>query len=298
VSVLVIGSTGQLGSALIQDLVDRGMSAVGATHDDVEITNPRSVRELIARTAPSWIVHTAAMHKVVECETDRARARAINVDGTRSVVEAAEAASARVVFISTDYVFGGRDLRTGEPRSTPYDEDDQPDPINYYGVTKAEAERIVLASGANVVVRVAGLFGRAPSRGKGGNFVSRILDLARERDHLSVVNDQVFSPTRADDAATAIAELIGRPNSSGVYHGSNAGVASWFDLATVVVDAAGLSTKVEPVSAADFFHDGVARPAFSAFGHRRLVEADVPLPPDWEQAARAHVASMAAEVVA
>lgn len=292
-NVLVIGATGQLGTALMERLGARGLPAVGATHEQVEIRDRQSVDELLARTSPTWVVSTAAMHKVVDCEADHQAARAVNVDGTRNVVEAAAARNARVVFISTDYVFSGRDA-TGDVRSTPYDELDAIDPINFYGVTKGEAEQIVLDGGDNVVVRVAGLFGQSASRGKGGNFVSRILDLARGRDRLTVINDQVFSPTRADDAADVIAGLIARPDSRGVYHASNTGQASWFDLARVVVDAAGLPTSVEPVSAADFFHDGVARPGYSAFGHRRLVDAGVPLPPHWETAARAHVISLAA----
>jgi dTDP-4-dehydrorhamnose reductase len=298
VTVLVIGSSGQLGTALMETFTKRGVSAVGATHGDVEITDGPSVASLVERTSPDWIVTTAAMHKVLDCEADPAGARAINVEGTRRVTEAARRAGARVVFVSTDYVFSGRDRHSGAVRTKPYDEDDPTQPLNQYGTTKAEGERIVLESDQDVVVRVAGLFGRSPSRGKGGNFVSRILDLARERERLTVVADQVFSPTRADDAAEVIASLIARADSRGVYHASNTGEASWYDLARVAVEAAGLRTLVDPVSAAEYFHDGVARPAYSAFSHRRLVEAGISLPPNWELAARSHVAALASEVVA
>jgi dTDP-4-dehydrorhamnose reductase len=290
---LVIGASGQLGTALIRELTNRGMNHVPAGHEEVEIIDTGSVDRLLKRTTPDWVVTTAAKHKVVECEEDRAAARAVNVDGTANVLRAARQHDARVMFVSTDYVFGGRDLLQGGARSRPYEEDHPVDPVNYYGVTKAEAEKLVIADPANIVVRVAGLFGRATSRGKGGNFVSRILELARDRDELQVVSDQIFSPTRAEDAARVMVDLLGAQSAAGIYHVSNVGEASWYDLARVAVEAAGEKTRVLPTRAADYFHDGVQRPSYSAFGHDRLAALGVAEPPHWEAAAREHVAGFA-----
>ena len=182
--VLVTGANGQLGSDLCKTPGD--FELIPLTHEDVEITDIGSVERAFTRHRPDIIINTAAYVRVDDCEDDVDRAFAVNALGARNVAVVAQALGARLVHISTDYVFGGED----EPRTTPYTEFETPVPLSIYGKSKLAGENLVRHFCLrHFIVRSSALFGVAGSSGKGGNFVETMLRLTRERDELRVVDD-------------------------------------------------------------------------------------------------------------
>ncbi len=217
------------------------------------------------------VVHLAAWTDVDGCEADPELASAVNVGGTRSVVSAAESRGARLVYLSTDYVFDGRSER-------PYREDDTPNPISVYGRTKREGEQIVGAHNGALIVRASWVFG------DGRNFVATILDAARAGRQLRVVDDQRGVPTPATGLADAIAFAIAHELEGIVHVAGDGPIVSWADLATMSLDAAGITAGVQPLSTAEY-SAGAARPIaprpkFSALDIAKARSLGVPLL-DW-----------------
>jgi dTDP-4-dehydrorhamnose reductase len=247
VRVLITGGAGQLGRDLAAIM---GSDAVALSHADLDITNADMVSAAVGEYGPEAIVNCAAWTDVDGCEGDPARARRVNAEGARNVARAA--GDAFVVQISTDYVFDGRATR-------PYTEADATNPVSEYGRSKLLGEEAVLASGARAaVVRSAWLYGAGTA-----NFVAAILRAARTRDTLSVVDDQVGSPTSTPDLAGALVALI-ENGATGVLHGVNAGECSRFDFARAIFEEAALDpSRVEPVPTS-VMPRPAARPAYAA----------------------------------
>ena len=201
--VVVIGATGQLGSDLCKTPVS--FEVIPLTHRDIEITDIDSVKRVLTRHPVEVIINTAAFVRVDDCETDPDKAFLVNAIGARNVAVVAQEIGAKLVHISTDYVFGGEK----ETRTTPYTEFDTPVPPNVYGRSMFAGEDFVRhLCHKHFIVRISALFGTAGSSGKGGNFIETMIRLAKERPELTVVNDQVFSPTYTKDLARKIAWLI------------------------------------------------------------------------------------------
>lgn len=267
--VAVTGANGQLGTDLRKVLTD--FAVIPLTHKDIEITDIGSVKEVCYKYQPDIIINTAAYVRVDDCETDVDRAFAVNALGVRNIAVAAQEIGAKLIHISTDYVFGGKT----ELRSTPYTEFDTPIPPNTYGKSKLAGENFVLhLCHKHFIIRTSGLFCAAGRSGKGGNFVETMLKLARERDELSVVNDQVFSPTYTKDLARKIAQLI-TTEYYGIFHITNRGACSWYDFATEILRLAGLKTPVTPITSAEF-PQKARRPGYSVLDnyHLRLLGMD------------------------
>ena len=243
--VLITGGAGQLG----RDLADLlGASAFALDRLDCDVTNLAAVEAAIERVGPDAIVNAAAWTDVDGCEEDPVRARLANATGASNVARAA--GDALVVQISTDYVFDGRAARA-------YTESDPTNPLSVYGASKLEGEVKVADARRWAVVRTAWLYG-AGTR----NFVASILRAARTRERLSVVNDQVGSPTSTPDLAGALIELIDR-GATGVLHGVNAGECSRYDFARAIFSEAGLDpSRVEPVTT-EAMPRPAARPAYA-----------------------------------
>ena len=194
--VLVTGASGQLGTDLCRILTDSEL--VPLTHKDIEISDISSVKQAFNKYKPDIVVNTAAYVRVDDCEDEKEKAFRVNALGARNVAVVAQELGARLVHLSTDYVFGGE----AETRTTPYTEFDAPVPLSIYGKSKLAGENLARQFCLrHFIVRASGLFGTAGSSGKGGNFIETMLRLARERDELKVVNDQVFSPTYTGDLA-------------------------------------------------------------------------------------------------
>ena len=277
--ILVTGANGQLGSDLCKVL--QHFELIPLTHRDIEIADINSVKYAFCKHKPDIIINTAAYVRVDDCETNQDKAFLINTLGARNVAVIAQELGAKLIHISTDYVFGGVgetlvvSHRAGGDKPRPYTEFDSPAPLNIYGKSKLAGENFVqhLCS-KHFTIRTSGLFGIAGASGKGGNFVETMLRLAKERDELKVVNDQVFSPTYTKDLAKKIAQLI-RTEYYGIFHITNKGVCSWYEFATEILKQAGLKPPVIPITS-DKYPQKASRPRFSVLDnyHLRLLGLD------------------------
>ncbi len=253
--VLVIGSKGQLGTDLCQIL--QGSEVVPLTHSDIEITNIATVKDRLNRNKPDIVINTAAFVRVDECEIEPDRAFRVNALGARNIAVVCQEIGAKLVHISTDYVFGGE----SETRTAPYTEFDTPVPLNIYGKSKLAGENSVRHLCAkHFIIRPSGLFGVAGASGKGGNFVETVLRLAQEKNELHVVNDQIFSPTYTKDLAKKIVQLIGTQY-YGIFHITNKGACSWYEFTKEIFRLAGVRTPVMAITS-DRIQQKAKRPKF------------------------------------
>ncbi|MEV0182228.1 dTDP-4-dehydrorhamnose reductase [Streptomyces sp. NPDC050625] len=276
---LVTGAAGMLGRDTVEELRRRGANVTGLDRAALEITDPDAVRRAFAAHRPDVVVNCAAYTAVDDAETDEARALRINGDGPRLLARACAERGARLVHISTDYVFDG------EARATPYPEDHPPAPRTAYGRTKLAGERAVLEElpGAAAVVRTAWLYGA-----HGRSFVRTMLELEARRDTLDVVDDQRGQPTWTADVATRIADLgtaLSRDEGAhGIFHATSSGEASWHELAREVFLLIGADpTRVRPTTSAAFPRPA-PRPAYSALGHARWREIGLQPLRNWRSA--------------
>jgi dTDP-4-dehydrorhamnose reductase len=267
--VAVMGAKGQLGTDLCQNL--QNFEVIPVTHADIEITDMDSVKGILGKYQPDIIINTVAYVRVDDCESNQDKAFLVNALGARNVAVVAQEMGARLVHISTDYVFGGE----GEARDIPYTEFDTPVPPNIYGRSKLAGENFVRhLCQRHFIARTSGLFGVAGASGKGGNFVETMLRLAKERDELRVVNDQVFSPTCTADLARKVAQLI-ITEYYGTFHITNKGACSWYEFTVEILRLAGSKTTVKPITS-DQYPQKAKRPDYSVLDnyHLRLLGMD------------------------
>ena len=275
--VAVIGANGQLGTDLCKVL--KPSDLIPLTHKDIEITDMQSVKQVFSRYKPDIIINTAAYVRVDDCETDQNKAFSVNALGARNVAVVAQQLGAKLFHFSTDYVFGGE----SEPRSIPYTEFDTPVPVSVYGKSKLAGENFVRHLCTRYfIIRSSGLFGIAGASGKDGNFVETMIKLARERDELRVVNDQLCSPTYTSDLASKIVELMGTEY-YGIFHITNKGSCSWYEFTKEILRQAGLNTPVIPISSEQYIQKA-RRPGYSVLDnyHLRLLGLDDM--PTWQEA--------------
>ncbi|MFB3820397.1 MAG: dTDP-4-dehydrorhamnose reductase, partial [Candidatus Methylomirabilales bacterium] len=266
--ILVTGAKGQLGVELLRSLAPLG-EVVGRDLPELDIVRPAAAGA-VAALAPDCVVHAAAATDVDGCERDPALAMAVNGDGTRHVAEGCRRAGARLVYLSTDFVFDGA-------KRTPYLEDDPPAPLSAYGRSKLEGERAAQRVPDWCIVRTAWLYGP-----HGRNFVKAILRKAAAGERLRVVHDQVGSPTYAPDLAAAIARLVAG-KLAGTYHVTNAGACSWYEFAREILRQAGLAVPVQPIDTRTLDRPA-PRPAYSVLAHAALERAGLPPMRPWREA--------------
>lgn len=267
------GAGGQLGRDLVDAFADVHVIAPG--HAELDVSDAEAVRTVIEREMPDVVVHAAAWTDVDGCQDDAARAYAVNGHGAGYVAAACRVAGARLVMISTDYVFDGRGGHG--PTPTPYRECDPVAPLNVYGLSKAEGERLVREIlDEHHIVRTGWLSGA-----RGHNFVRTMLRIGRERGVVSVVDDQVGSPTFTRDLAVAVRELA-ESSDFGTWHRTNAGVCSWFDLAAACFDRAGLEVELRRIGTAELPRRA-ARPAYSVLCNGRADEAGLTPLRRWQE---------------
>lgn len=269
VKILVTGAAGQLGRELVDVATGAGHDVFAASRAELDVTKPEVVRAVVLREQPAVIVHAAAWTAVDACESDREKAMLHNGAATRFVVDAAREVGARVIYISTDYVFDGT-------KPTPYVEADVPNPQSVYGVSKLTGEQAVDTS-IDTVVRISWVCGF-----HGANMVKTILRIAAQQDTLTFVDDQVGCPTFADDAAAMITRLAteARP---GIWHVTNQGAVSWYEFTREVLRAAGHDpARVKPVRTRDLVPARPApRPANSVLDNAALRTAGISLLDDF-----------------
>lgn len=291
--ILLTGAEGQLGSDLRAALAADAL--VPLPHRALDVTDAEAVEAALDAHAPAWVINTAAFHRVDDIERDpeaTRRAFLVNAAAVHHLARACTKHGARLLHLSTDYVFGGG-LDGGPPG--PYAEEAAPAPVNAYGASKLAGEQLVLALNRrhpdrppHVIVRSSGLYGLAGSAGKGGNFVETMLRLAREGQPIRVVADQMLSPTYTADLAAAIARLLAADPPGGVYHLTNTGACSWFEFARATFALCGLAPDLAATTS-EAFGAPARRPLNSVLGNTRAVALGVPPLRPWGDALRAYL---------
>ena len=297
--VFVTGVGGQLGHDCVNELIGRGYDAVGsdihpvysgivdgsavtaAPYIQLDITNQEAVQRTIEEIYPDAIIHCAAWTAVdaAEEEENRAKVHAINVDGTRYIAEAAKSIDAKMLYLSTDYVFDGKGEKPWQPDDKNYS------PLNYYGQTKLEGELAVANTLEKYfIVRIAWVFGL-----NGKNFIKTMINIGKTHPQVRVVDDQIGSPTYTFDLARLLVDMI-ETEKYGYYHATNeGGFISWADLAEESYHAVGLNVKVNRVTTAEYGLSKAARPENSRLDKSKLVEAGFTPLPDWKDAVARYV---------
>lgn len=279
--ITLFGASGLLGQELVQALSEEQLTAPSSR--DADLRDQPRVEQVIHDSQPDWVLLSAAYTDVDGCETNRELAFAVNHQGTINVASAARTAGARLIFLSTDYVFDGT-------KSTPYEISATRHPINVYGETKARAEEQLLEMLPDVcIVRTSWLFGHG-----GKCFPATILRLAAPKPdgatpQLSVVNDQRGAPTFTRDLASAIAQLC-KQGARGIIHTTNSGDCTWYEFAKEIVRMSGLPATVKPVATADFPRPA-RRPAYSVLSPASLHVHAIQMP-SWQDALQRYLTAI------
>jgi len=289
---LVTGVNGQLGHDCVEELRRRGHNVIGSDIQEqnrdeylsMDITDRDAVMIAVADIKPEVIIHCAAWTAVDAAEADenRKKVHAINVDGTRNIAEAAKSVDAKMIYISTDYVFDGQGERPWQPDDRNYA------PLNVYGQSKLDGEKAVSTIlDKYYIVRIAWVFGI-----NGKNFIKTMLNVGRTHDTVRVVNDQIGTPTYTYDLARLLVDMA-ETDKYGYYHATNeGGYISWYDFTKEIYRQAGMDTIVIPVTTKEYGISVAARPFNSRLDKSKLVQAGfVPLP-DWRDALDRYLAEL------
>jgi dTDP-4-dehydrorhamnose reductase len=269
--VLVTGADGQLGYDMVKRLNENSIECLGTSINELDITNEAQTNEVITNYNPDVVVHCAAYTAVDKAEDERELCYNVNVLGTKYVSAACKDIDAKMVYISTDYVFDGKG-------DQPFEVTDQPNPINYYGKTKYEGElEVQKLLNKYFIIRISWVFGK-----NGNNFVKTMLRLAKERDEISVVADQIGSPTYTYDLTKLIVEML-QTERYGLYHATNEGYCSWYEFACEIFRQAELEVKVKPIKTEDYITKA-KRPKNSRLSKRKLVQQGFSSLKEWEGA--------------
>lgn len=298
--VFVTGVGGQLGHDVVNELVQRGNKSIGSDiqpnysgvqdgsavvtvpYVQLDITDQNAVEETVERIHPDVIIHCAAWTAVdaAEDEENRAKVDEINHLGTKYIAEAAKAVGAKIVYISTDYVFNGQGERPWEPDDKCYA------PLNVYGKSKLDGELAVSSVlDKYFIVRIAWVFGL-----NGKNFIKTMINVGKTHDTVRVVNDQIGTPTYTLDLARLLVDMV-ETEKYGYYHATNeGGYISWYDFCCEFYKQYGLDTKVIPVTTADYGLSKAARPFNSRLEKSKLVVSGFKPLPDWKDAVKRYLA--------
>jgi dTDP-4-dehydrorhamnose reductase len=277
--ILITGSEGMLGKALMQVAKAKGLRVVGADirskENNIDITNLDSVTSVIKRIRPDAIIHTAAYTDVDECELNLNKAYLINREGTNNVAKACKDTGAFLIYISTDFIFNGK-------KRMPYTEDDKPNPINEYGKSKLQGEeRVKKLLEQYLIIRTSWLFGE-----NGKNFVDTIIDKAKSGKSLKVVNDQKGSPTYSADLADAITELLLTTYNLQLtaLHITNSGNCTWHEFAKEIIRIKAIKdVKIEPI-VSDKTERAANRPKMSILDNTAYIKITGKALPSWQDA--------------
>ncbi len=277
---LVLGSAGQLGRDLVPLLTG---DIIAAARADADFEQRGSLTQLLERHKPSMVINCAAYNLVDKAESEPETAFAVNTWGVRELAQACRQIGARLVQISTDYVFGLDDRRTA-----PLTEDDPPGPVSVYGGSKLMGEYFVRSiAPRHLVIRTCGLYGVWGSGGKGGNFVETMLRVAGMGKPLRVVNDQHCTPSYTKDVAATIFALL-NTDANGLFHVTNAGATTWYELAAEAFRLSGVKADLTPIPTSER-NDPARRPPYSVLSTAKLASAGVAEPRHWKDALAAYL---------
>jgi len=246
--VVLIGASGQLGSDIVE-VAPSKIDLIPLSRKDVDVTVREQVENIIRKFSPEIIINTSAYVKVDLAEEEVDKAFLVNAVGVKNLVDICKELGICLLHVSTDYVFDGKKLRLREP----YTEEDSPNPINIYGISKYAGERIIQNYlNKFYIIRVASLYGKRGASGKGGNFVYTIIKKAQNGEPLKVVDDIFMSPTYTLDAAREIWKIILEQKPYGIYHVTNSGYCSWYEFALKILEYSSLKTEIKPVKHTEF----------------------------------------------
>lgn len=268
--VLVTGVKGQLGYDIVKECEKRNISAIGVDIEEMDITNPTQVEEVIKEAQVDAVIHCAAWTAVDKAEEQVDLCRKVNKDGPANIAKVCEELDIPMMYFSTDYVFNG----LGEK---PWMEYEEREPLNVYGQTKYEGELEVERLKKYFTIRISWVFGL-----NGHNFIKTMLRLGKERGEVSVVNDQVGSPTYTYDLAKLCVDMI-QTDKYGTYHATNQGYCSWYEFACEIFKQAGMNVKVNPVDSSAFPAKAV-RPKNSRMNQTELDRNGFDRLPTWQDA--------------
>ncbi len=303
--VFVTGVAGQLGHDVMNELSARGYEGIGTdlapeysgvqdgspvtemAYVSLDITDAAAVEKVLTEAAPDVIVHCAAWTAVdaAEDEDKQAKVKAINVDGTQNIANAAKKLDAKMVYISTDYVFDGQGTEPWEPDCKAYA------PLNVYGESKLGGEQAVAGTlDKYFIVRIAWVFGL-----NGKNFIKTMLQVGKNHPEVRVVNDQIGTPTYTLDLSRLLVDMI-ETEKYGYYHATNeGGYISWYDFTVEIYKQAGMSTKVTPVTTAEYGLSKAARPFNSRLEKSKLTENGFKPLPTWQDAVHRYLQALAGQ---
>jgi len=269
--VLVTGVHGQLGHDVIDRLEKCGIEHKGVGSKDFDITDKQKTIEVICAYHPDSVIHCAAYTAVDKAEGEKELCYTVNVDGTRNVAEACKQIDAKMLYISTDYVFDGKGDK-------PFEVDSPKAPLSQYGLTKSLGEDAVMnVLSKYFIVRISWVFGV-----NGGNFVKTMMRLGKEKEELRVVDDQIGSPTYTFDLAKLLVDIV-QTDKYGVYHATNEGYCSWCEFAQAIIKEAGLSCEIKSITSEEY-PPVAERPLNSRMSKKSLDEAGFERLPGWEEA--------------
>lgn len=269
--VLVTGVKGQLGHDVVDECAKRGIETVGVDVEEMDITDAQVVERVIKESNVDAVIHCAAYTAVDAAEDNIDLCRKVNANGTENIAKVCKELDIKMMYISTDYVFNGQGEHAWEA-------DDEREPLNVYGLTKYEGELAVENNLSKYfIVRIAWVFGV-----NGNNFIKTMLRLGKERGAVSVVDDQIGSPTYTYDLAVLLVDMI-KTEQYGRYHATNEGLCSWYDFACEIFKQAGLDVSVTPVDSSAF-PVKATRPHNSRMSKDKLEEMGFHRLPTWQDA--------------
>lgn len=281
--VLVTGVTGQLGYDVARELEKRHIEYKGTGSREMDISDTAAVERVIKDYHPDAIIHCAAYTAVDKAEDDYGRAMDVNAKGTLAIAEASKEIDAKMLYVSTDYVFNGQGTE-------PFTVDTATAPLNVYGLTKLFGEEAVqMELSKYFIVRISWVFGK-----NGNNFIKTMLKVGKTHPELRVVNDQIGTPTYTYDLACLLVDMI-ETDKYGYYHATNeGGYISWYDFACEIFRQAGYSTKVTPVTTAEYGLSKAKRPFNSRLDKSKLTENGFTPLPDWKDALKRYLEELGA----
>lgn len=276
--VLVTGINGQLGYDVVKELERRNIEYIAAGRNEFDITDSASTEKFIEKSTPDAVIHCAAYTTVDLAEEEKEKAFEVNAEGTKNIALACKKIDAKMIYISTDYVFNGQGQQ-------PYEVDDEKGPLGVYGKSKLKGEEYVREILEKYfIVRISWVFGI-----NGKNFVKTMLNIGKSRSMLTVVNDQIGSPTYTPDLAVLLCDMV-QTEKYGVYHATNEGeFISWYDFACEIFKQAGYSTEVKPVTTEEYGISKAERPKNSRLSKKNLDENGFSRLPNWKDALKRYI---------
>ncbi len=273
--ILIIGKTGQLGNALLNDILALGHDVLAPSKEELNIIDEDSFMDAMIHCKPEVVINTAAFHNVPLCEIEPVKAFQSNCIAVKRMAEISNEFDAWFVSFSTDYVFSGEKRR-------PYIESDMPSPLQMYGLSKLAGEYGALSYNESIIIRTCGLYGTQGAASKGGNFVDNRIKDSKQNARIEISNDQTVSPTYAGDLSKAVLQLIAHPSKeSGIYHLVNEGYCTWYEFTKEIFEFLNIDAELVPVDRKGKTGK-MRRPLFSALGNEKAKRLGVKLP-NWKE---------------